>query len=193
MALRKIQGMFKLSSGLSSRSVCSGFSWFIPSCYSNSKKIFIWQDLCEIQGLHVHHLLLRLQGQPTSLALLCSDSSYGTHFLEWQIYRSQHVLRSWAYTTVIVYMLCQLLPCISNYNCGILDGKYPSQVFDHQLVIFSFLNKPVENFLSVVSLETPLFLGYLEDGGRKLLCNLVTTHQSTPLWEPQVLHLKYHF
>jgi hypothetical protein len=52
---------------------------------------------------------------------------------------------------------------------GILDGKCPSQVFDHHLVVFSFLNKLVESFSPVVSLETPLFLGYLEDGGRKLL------------------------
>jgi len=82
-----------------------------------------------------------------------------------------HILRSWAYSTVIVYLLCQLLPCISNHHCGILDGKCLSQVFDHHLAIFSFLNKPVEYFPSVVSLETPLFLGYLEDGGRKLLWN----------------------
>jgi hypothetical protein len=66
-------------------------------------------------------------------------------------------------------MLCQLLPCISNYHCGILDGKCLSRVFDHHLVIFSFLNKPVEYLPSVASLETPLFLGSLEDGSRKLL------------------------
>jgi hypothetical protein len=59
-------------------------------------------------------------------------------------------------------------PSISNY-CGILDGKCPSQVFDHNLVIFSFLYKPVEYSPSVVSLQMSLFLGYLENGGRKLL------------------------
>ena len=83
MALCKIQGTLKLSSGLSSRSVHSDFSSFIPSCYSH-----LTGPLCEIQGLHVHHLLQPVQGQPILLALLCSDSSYGTHFLQWQIHRS---------------------------------------------------------------------------------------------------------
>jgi len=60
-------------------------------------------------------------------------------------------------------MLCQLLPSISNRYFGILDGKCLSQVFDHHLAVFSFLNKPVEYFPSVVSLETPLFLDYHGD------------------------------
>jgi hypothetical protein len=60
-------------------------------------------------------------------------------------------------------------PRIRNYHCGILDGKCPSQVFDDNLVIFSFLYTPVEYSPLVVSLQTSLFLGYLENGGRKLL------------------------
>lgn len=108
-----------------------------------------------------------------------------------------HIFRSWVYTTVIVHMLCQLLPCISNYHCSVLDGKCPSQVFDHHLVIFSFLNKPVEYFPLVVSLETPLFLGYLEDGGRKLIWNFsnyspVNATMGTTGFEYKIPFLKSH-
>ena len=41
------------------------------------KDLHLTRPLCEIQGLNVHHLLQPVQGQPTSLALLCSYSSYG--------------------------------------------------------------------------------------------------------------------
>lgn len=188
MAPHKIQGNFKVSSGLPSRSIHSDFSLFIPSCSSHLTEP-LWGS-----RTHVHHLLQPVQGQPTSLALLCSDSSYGTCFLQWQIHKVMHILRSWAYHTVtIVYMLCQLLPSIRNHHCGILDGKCLSQVFDHHLAIFGFLNKPVEYFPSVVSLETPLFLGYLEDGGRKLLWNVTNYSPVNPTMEPQVMHQKYHF
>lgn len=154
--------------------------------------LFKLKDL-HLTGPHVHHLLQPVQGQPTSLASYVQSAHMVHIFFSDRSTAVMHILRSWAYTTVIVYMLCQLLPCISNYYCGILDGKCPSQVSDHHLVIFSFLNNPVEYFTSWYALKHHSFWAALKMEVESSSETSVTTHQSTPLWEPQVLHLKYHF
>jgi hypothetical protein len=52
------------------------------------KQDFHWTGPIFDQGLHVHHLLQPVQGQPTSQVLLRLDSSYCARFFLWQTHRS---------------------------------------------------------------------------------------------------------
>ena len=76
-----------------------------------------------------------------------------THMLSYWINRGNAILRPWLLCPSTHTSIAHCFLCVSSYQLAIPDDECPSKVFDHHLVIFSFLNGPVEHFPSIISGE----------------------------------------